>query len=1336
MKRKLLLAALCVVGALGMRAQTDVTSTYITNPSFETDGAITASGAALTITGWTQSDPGTQFNNTGCYDASTAIPTQGSDIKVTPSAGDYFLFFRRGWSKGSTYTFTSSSASTLPAGSYTLSVDYKMCGSYDNTETSTTAIAISAKNGDTTLGSGSGTVKNSISGGSTAFTYLNTATWSTATASFSIEEETSVNFVISLTVGDTRRSDFVVDNVKLLYTAISRPTAVSISSSLALTVGGTSTLTPTYTPADANTDTDITWTTSDATVATVADGVVTAVGPGTATITATTANSVSATCDVTVTDVTAAAAPSFYSEVAAGDFYIVNAATGKSMGMIKSGWGTQAGLADHGIPFTVALNNGTYTLDSHTYNSATDHFFNGTFVDQPSTILYITSLGNGKYSISTADGSAFVTANVNDNIVANTAPTANSVLAQWYFVSKANLESAMANATTANPVDATFYIQDPDFSRNHILQLVQNGKTTANPGNETYLWKYTTSNYHFKGGDNGNMCAETYQNGGGKIYQELTGVKNGKYLLRAQAFHNGTGVTSLYANDEKVEVKVLNANGEGTAASMTGASAAFSAGQYQNEVEVYVTDGNLTIGIENVASNWACFDNFELYYLGPTVGGEAEALPEADMTAGNWYYFDITVDGMYNLTTTTLSDIVYTTDGNTLIENESSVTDNFAQAENATLTAGRYYVKSASAQTLAVTAGTYAYNVGAATLSAADGAYTQASTYTVTFPAAATSDPDAFAALAASATATVNGNSVALTAVENGFSLDLGTLTENTDYVISIPAGVYGYAEESMNEAIDVTLHTPAVFDGEYCLYDATNKLFLGRGAAYGTEATADKYGIPFNLTTDATGVSSFNFVDNNQYLFIAANGVFTDNASTGWVIESTTDGYYVLNKEKSLYLTHASGGFGEYVTTNAAIASATVWTLMTTAERDAIIAAYPADNINNVITASGVSTTADAFATFLSENYNSEDVTSAVGTATFTGAVGDWTWTSYNRNQDGQPAYGTGFVEAWNATGAWSQTIAAANLPAGIYKVTVQGYERRCANDAATALNTAGYNVVSTFLSANGEQVRFTDWNDVDGKPTNTTGAVTAFTNDEAENEVFVYLDGNTDLTLTVKKPNYIWDCWIIWNNVTLTRYYQTEANMTVQAGKYGTFVAPFAVTIPAGITAYTVETVTDDNVTLTQKAEAGETLDAQTPVILKNTTEADKTETFYGTSLTDSETEVGEYLVGVYKANVDIPENSYVLQTDGGVQAFYKVGSGFKSSANRCYLTSNVTTGANVRSISFAGEATGIEAIGVLTSGNYDAIYTAGGAKVNSLQKGLNIVVKDGKSYKIFVK
>ena len=88
-------------------------------------------------------------------------------------------------------------------------------------------------------------------------------------------------------------------------------TGVSLSQTEAtMTVGGeTLTLTATVLPDDA-TDQTVAWTTSDASVATVADGIVTAVGAGTATITATATNGTpddtsddfSATCAVTVAE--------------------------------------------------------------------------------------------------------------------------------------------------------------------------------------------------------------------------------------------------------------------------------------------------------------------------------------------------------------------------------------------------------------------------------------------------------------------------------------------------------------------------------------------------------------------------------------------------------------------------------------------------------------------------------------------------------------------------------------------------------------------------------------------------------------------------------------------------------------------------------------------------------------------------------------------------------------------------------------------------------------------------------------------------------------------------
>ena len=70
-------------------------------------------------------------------------------------------------------------------------------------------------------------------------------------------------------------------------------------STLALTVGNTSTLKATVTPSNA-TDKRLTWISSNTAVATVNNGVVTAVSTGTATITAKTTNGKTATCVVTV----------------------------------------------------------------------------------------------------------------------------------------------------------------------------------------------------------------------------------------------------------------------------------------------------------------------------------------------------------------------------------------------------------------------------------------------------------------------------------------------------------------------------------------------------------------------------------------------------------------------------------------------------------------------------------------------------------------------------------------------------------------------------------------------------------------------------------------------------------------------------------------------------------------------------------------------------------------------------------------------------------------------------------------------------------------------------
>ncbi len=402
---------------------------------------------------------------------------------------------------------------------------------------------------------------------------------------------------------------FVFDNVKLTYVRqlnqsdyddYTPPTSVSLSDA-EVKIDGETTLTPTVLPAEAD-DKSVTWTSSDETVATVSDrGVVTAIGVGSVTITATANGAesiVSGSATITVNDVVPVTAPAYYSEIAAGDFYIMNAATGKYLGGANA-WGTQASLIEHGIPFTVAvISEGKYTLDSHTYNSATDHFLNGSYVDQPSTNLSIVSAGDGKYTIATSDESGYCSANENSTLVQPRAVNPNSVLAQWYFISKSDRDRLLAAATEENPVDATYYIKEADISRN----LAANGRD-----------KHAWANLSTDGTQNNSNFAGQVYNAAVNVSQTINNIPNGTYVLTMQGFSSGKDV-KLHANDKSV---AISANTTG-ATTPSAASEHFANKECTNTVNVTVTDNTLTIRLDGDCSDnkWLCYDYFELYCKG------------------------------------------------------------------------------------------------------------------------------------------------------------------------------------------------------------------------------------------------------------------------------------------------------------------------------------------------------------------------------------------------------------------------------------------------------------------------------------------------------------------------------------------------------------------------------------------------------------------------------------------------------------------------------------------------------------------------------------------------
>lgn len=175
------------------------------------------------------------------------------------------------------------------------------------------------------------------------------------------------------------------------------------------------------------------------------------------------------------------------------------------------------------------------------------------------------------------------------------------------------------------------------------------------------------------------------------------------------------------------------------------------------------------------------------------------------------------------------------------------------------------------------------------------------------------------------------------------------------------------------------------------------------------------------------------------------------------------------------------------------------------------------------------------------------------------------------------------------------------------------------------------------------------------------------------------------------------------------------TPATMKISDAQYATFVAPFAVTIPDGVTAYTVTGRSGNTLVMDEVAT---TIPANTPVVLYKETALAATP-FYGKPVAG--TPVAGLLTGVY-SDTPAPNGSYVLQNNDSKIGFYLVNTEVAQptvGANRCYLT--VPAGVKANAF-FFNEATGIQ--NVLENLQAGEIYDISGRKLGKLQKGVNIV------------
>ena len=852
---------------------------------------------------------------------------------------------------------------------------------------------------------------------------------------------------------------------------------------------------------------------------------------------------------------------------------------------------------------------------------------------------------------------------------------------------------------------------------NNSFEMGNTNYWTVNLANDTGA-RPTDNNTYMMSDSDGDWLFNTWDSGKGyPITQNIGKLPAGKYTLSA-VVASSSGKVFLTINDEHVAEGVTSAQGTGVPVEYT---------------FVLSDETDITIGAVADGGNWYKVDNFQLTKEQLLVKDVAIALDANPLVADQWYYYEVPEAGEYTITAgSALANVAYTTNGDDVV-----TTTNTSQfSASMTLSAGKYYFKSTTAQTLTFTPLTYTYELGTVTSTPTDGAFVQSiESATFTFADAYTNDPSAaFAilnsdakALLAKGSETVGEGTLSiadkvLTATLSGVTLDPAS-----QYTLTIPAGSVGFAGQVSNEDITLTLNTPSVFDGTYYLYDATAKLFFGRGASWGTQAVVDKYGVPFNWKTDATGVGSVEFIDwTGVYLFETSDGyIFTDNASTGWKFNAVTGGYNLVEKNGTKYTTHNNDVLS--FTENSA--DATVWTFLSKEEHDAILDAYPADNKTSVATAASITGELDSYI----DDLTAVDMTDKINTATFSGSVGGWTFTQV-RGQNGQPAYGTDWAEVFQATGTYSQTIE--GLMPGIYKVTVNGFERRGGNDVAYNLGENGYsNVISTFMSANDEQVQFASWyeaaekNGNSYKPNNPGEAVDKFNEEKYVNEVYAYVGDDGKLTITVKKPNYTPGCWMLFNNFTLT-YYAEPVSVEIGELKYATlYYENLNLEVPEGVTAYVVEDVSDGKtLSLT---EVDGVIPAGTGVILNgpaNTytfnvvAEASKTyENMLAGTDTDKTIDAEGYKYYVLTTNKakDPASVGFYYNVDGGKSVNNK--------AHKAYLA--VPEESNPANEFLFQNADGIRSILENTYAGNGEVYTISGTKVNGkvLTKGIYIV--DGK-------
>lgn len=287
-----------------------------------------------------------------------------------------------------------------------------------------------------------------------------------------------------------------------------------------------------------------------------------------------------------------------------GQYYLYNVGA-KSCVVGANNWGTRASVGlKGGILITAVQAGDGFELQTAPTYSGKHLGFNG-YVDNGDADQNWIIEDYGSYvTLATADGNVlFWDGEGTTTTTVGADPGTDA--SHWIFLTKEEMAVKVMEATESNPVDATMFITNPNFSR----EAKGNG------------WTMESSNYNPQGGANENTCAESWR-AVFTLTQDVYDLPNGIYGVYAQAaltdyanLYDGADYPVVFANEEEAPFNNMEEGDRGT--DMGKLSQAFTAGKYGVNLYIEVVNGYISLGVRGTRTDtWAIWDNFQLTYYG------------------------------------------------------------------------------------------------------------------------------------------------------------------------------------------------------------------------------------------------------------------------------------------------------------------------------------------------------------------------------------------------------------------------------------------------------------------------------------------------------------------------------------------------------------------------------------------------------------------------------------------------------------------------------------------------------------------------------------------------